>query len=160
LTLLNTYFNDMIEIIFRYKGTLDKIIGDGIMAIYGAPINTENPAKDAVQTAVDMQRKLKDFNIMRELMGKSPIQIGIGVHTGEVILGRVGTSKRLEFTAIGDTVNTASRLESFTKEARRGIIISEETRKYLNGEFTIDMVDSVSLKGKHNKVQAYSVSYE
>ncbi|MCB1191645.1 MAG: adenylate/guanylate cyclase domain-containing protein [Leptospiraceae bacterium] len=159
LDFLNSYFNDMIEVIFQYKGTLDKIIGDGIMAIFGAPFFSNDSTSNAVKTAIDMQKKLLFFNEVRILQNKEPIKIGIGIHTGEVILGRVGTSKRMEFTAIGDTVNTASRLESYTKETKANIIISDTTRGHLNGDFRLEYIGDVFLKGKHKQIKSYSVLY-
>ncbi|MCB1308662.1 MAG: adenylate/guanylate cyclase domain-containing protein [Leptospiraceae bacterium] len=158
LAFLNSYFNDMIDIIFHYNGTLDKIIGDGIMAIYGAPIRQPDAPANAVRTAIDMIHKLNDFNALRVLQNKAPIQIGIGIHTGDVILGNVGSDKRMDFTAIGDTVNTAARLEALTREKNTPILISSSTRRQLNGDFQFQNLGMVSLKGKKTMLEVFSVS--
>lgn len=156
---LNTYLNDMIEIIFRYEGVLDKIVGDGIMAIFGAPFYNQNAPRNAVRTAIDMNRKLEDFNAIRKIQGLDPIQIGIGIHTGEVVMGNVGSLRRMEFTAIGDAVNTASRLENYTKEAKAEIIISENTLEHLDDTFETQILGDVWLKGKKHSVKTYKVLF-
>ena len=153
---LNSYLNDMIEVIFHYNGILDKIIGDGIMAVYGIT-DGENDAAHAVKTALDMMRKLEGLNNLREINGDSPIRIGIGIHTGEVIMGNIGSAKRMDYTAIGDAVNTASRLEGLTKKYNESIIISSQTKVKLNGEFDINKLDQVVLKGKNEPVEIFSV---
>jgi class 3 adenylate cyclase len=155
---LNTYFNDMIEVVFRYNGTLDKIMGDGIMALYGAPFTSGNDAENAVMTAVYMHKKLEDHNQIRKMNNLQPIQIGIGIHTGEVIMGNVGTEKRMDFTAIGDAVNTASRLENLTKDLNVPIIISKETRECLENNLKIEKLESVSVKGKRELMELYAVA--
>lgn len=158
---LNEYFSTMIDIIFDYQGMLDKIMGDGLMAIYGSPFTSErDPGEDAlnaVRTAVQMKRKLEEFNHKITARGYDPINIGIGINTGHAVLGSIGTEKRKEFTAIGDTVNTASRLESYTKEVDTNILISEATMKHLGEEFSIEDIGKIALKGKTEEVSAFKV---
>lgn len=154
---LNAYFNDMISVIFKYNGTLDKIIGDGLMAIFGAPFPSEQDAENAVRTALDMQKKLRTFNELREMSGQQKIKIGIGIHTGEVILGNIGSHQRLDFTVIGDAVNTASRLEGLTKNKDAEIIISAATRSLLPKTFSVESLGSEMVKGKKEAVEIFSV---
>ena len=160
---LNTYFELMIEIIFENNGSLDKLMGDGIMAIFGSPIVTDQEhtpqtdACNAVKTAIAMQNKVISFNEELVKNQQQPIQIGIGIHTGEVILGNVGTEKRMEFTAIGDTVNTAARLESYTKQANVPIVISQATQNFLDNQFKLAKIGSVQLKGKEQLIDAFQV---
>lgn len=123
--LLNRYFSAMSEIIFSLGGTLDKYIGDGLMAIFGAPTASPNDAKNALETAVAMQRRLVRLNEELQREGYNPIKIGIGLHTGEATIGYIGSDKRSEYTAIGDTVNLAARLEQNAKPGQ--ILISEAT---------------------------------
>src|SRR5688572_2611232 len=123
--LLNRYFSAMTEIIFEHGGTLDKYIGDGLMALFGAPTASPADAMNAVKTAVTMQKRLKNLNEELAADGFGQVSVGIGLHTGEATVGYIGSDKRSEYTAIGDTVNLASRLES---NARGGeILISEAT---------------------------------
>lgn len=125
VALLNRYFSAMSEVIFSHGGTLDKYIGDGLMAIFGAPTASADDAKNAVRAAVEMQRRVVRLNQELQNEGYNPIYIGIGLHTGEATIGYIGSDKRSEYTAIGDTVNLASRLE---QNARPGqILISEAT---------------------------------
>jgi len=158
---LNDYFSSMIDIIFDNNGMLDKIMGDGLMAIFGSPFTSDtNPTEDAlnaVNTAIEMKRKLADFNERIKTLGYDPINIGIGINTGHAVLGSIGSEKRKEFTAIGDTVNTASRLESYTKEVNANILISDATRKHLNDRYNIEKIGKIALKGKLEEVQAYKV---
>jgi len=112
---LNDYFNLMIEIIFKYNGTLDKIIGDALMVIYGAPNSTDKDTENAVLTAIEMQEKLIEFNQRRIIHSKLPITIGIGINRGRVISGNIGSRQQMNFTVIGDSVNLASRLCSAAK---------------------------------------------
>lgn len=124
---LNDYFNLMIEIIFKYNGTLDKIIGDALMVIYGAPNATEQDTENAVLTAIEMQEKLIQFNQDRIINLKQPIKIGIGINRGKVISGNIGSKQQMNFTVIGDSVNLASRLCSVADSDE--IIVSDAVWK-------------------------------
>jgi adenylate cyclase len=130
---LNEYFNLMIEIIFKYNGTLDKIIGDALMVIFGAPIANDADTKNAVLTAIEMQEKLIEFNQDRIINLKKTIRIGIGINRGKVISGNIGSKQQMNYTVIGDSVNLASRLCSVAKEDE--IIVSETV--YPNDSFFV-----------------------
>src|SRR5882672_933102 len=125
--LLNRYFSAMTDIIFAHGGTLDKYLGDGLMALFGAPTTTPEDASNALNAAVAMQRRLLGINIELSQEGLAEIGVGIGLHTGEVTVGYIGSERRSEYTAIGDSVNTASRLESNAKGGQ--ILVSEVTAK-------------------------------
>ena len=114
-------------------GILDKFLGDGLMAIFGAMGDASDGAAAATKAAMDMRAKLTTLNVDRERSGEPVIQFGIGVHTGEVVLGAVGLPERSDYTAIGDTVNTASRMESLTKEFHVESVLSSETAERLDG---------------------------
>lgn len=108
--MLNEYFEFMADCVFAYDGIVDKFIGDSVMALFGAPLQAPDDAERAVRCALLMQQKVKEFNAMRAVQGQPPLSVGIGLHTGEAVVGIIGSTKRLEYTAIGDTVNVASRL--------------------------------------------------
>jgi adenylate cyclase len=128
--LLNRFFSAMSDIIFEHGGTLDKYTGDGLMAIFGAPTATPEDAKNALKTTIAMQRKLVRLNEELQAEGYNAVHIGIGLHTGEATVGYIGSDKRSEYTAIGDTVNLAARLEQNAKPGQ--ILISEATVKACN----------------------------
>jgi adenylate cyclase len=159
--LLNKYLTSMTEIIFSYNGTIDKFIGDAIMVLFGAPIKKEDDSFRALNTALDMVDKMKTFNketnILEELL-----EIGIGIHTGEAIVGNIGSDKRLDYTAIGDNVNLASRLESLTKYYSVSILISESTVNSLKEKdqlkfFIIREIDHVIVKGRSNSIRIFEL---
>jgi adenylate cyclase len=125
--LLNSYHAHMVEAIFRHGGTLDKYLGDGLIAYFNAPVDQPDHAERAVACAFEMERRLIMFNEERSKEGKVTIKMGIGVHTGRAIVGDIGAPHRREFTAIGSAVNEASRLEGMTKELKRSMVVSEAT---------------------------------
>lgn len=149
---LNRYFTAMSEIIFAYGGTLDKYIGDGLMAIFGAPTASPEDSKNALQTAVAMQKKLLQLNTELQADGLNSIEVGIGMHTGVATIGYIGSEKRSEYTAIGDTVNLAARLESNAKGGQ--ILISEATATECKD--LIPMIPQEPLKVK-NRLQPVSL---
>ena len=157
MTLLNEYFEVMIEIIYKNKGMLDKLIGDAIMAEFGFPVDDPEQEKNAVLTALEMQSSLAILRKKWKMGGKPEIQIGIGIHTGEAVIGIVGSKERVQFTAVGDTVNTASRLERLTRDFNEQIIISEDTYKALNDQFQVKPLGAVELSGKSKTINAYGV---
>ena len=116
--MLNEYFEVMVEVLFRAQGTLDKYVGDEIMALFGAPVDMPDAPLHAVRCAIEMQKALREFNRTRIAEDQEPINIGIGINTGRVITGAIGSSRTLQYTAIGDPVNTASRLCSIAKAGR------------------------------------------
>jgi PAS domain S-box-containing protein len=155
--LLNEYFEAMVEAIFTYKGTLDKYIGDAIMAVYGSPLAIEDHAWCAAQSAVDMRHRLEEFNARRREAGQTEIRIGIGVNSDEVVSGNIGSSKRMEFTAIGDGINLGSRLEGVTKVYGCDIIISEETFRLCGDRVICRELDTIRVKGKTEPVSIYEL---
>jgi adenylate cyclase len=153
--LLNEYFTDMVEAIFKRGGVLDKYIGDAIMAVFGAPIATGRHADDALATATDMKLALAALNIRRTTRGQQAIDIGIGLATGEVLSGSIGSEKRMEYTVIGDSVNLASRMEGATKHYGAGILLSETTVASLKDEYLLRPVDLIRVKGRETPVEMF-----
>jgi len=157
VALLNEYFSIMVDIIFTYEGTLDKYIGDAIMAVFGAPFSTGEDADRSVRTAIDMLNALKEFNHQRENLSRETIKIGIGINSNEILSGNIGSIKRMDYTVIGDGVNLAARLESVNKIYGTNIIISDSTRKGLNSDYTLREIDLIRVKGKTEPVAIYQI---
>ncbi|CAN5154826.1 adenylate/guanylate cyclase domain-containing protein [soil metagenome] len=155
--LLNRYFSVMSEIIFAYGGTLDKYIGDGLMAIFGAPNATPEDATNAVKTAITMQKRLLALNKELESEGLRRIDIGIGLHTGEAVIGYIGSEQRSEYTAIGDTVNVASRLELNAQGGQ--ILISEATAQASEDLFTLIPHEPLTVKNRLQAISLFEVSW-
>src|SRR6185436_10197350 len=156
--LLNRYFSAMTEIIFAHGGTLDKYLGDGLMALFGAPTATPDDASNALNAAVAMQRRLLGIN--RELRdeGLAEIGVGMGLHTGEAIVGYIGSDRRSEYTAIGDTVNTSSRLES---NARGGeILLSDATAKAAHSRYKLKPREPITVKNRQQPVNLWEVDWQ
>jgi adenylate cyclase len=155
--MLNEYFELMVEAVFQHKGTLDKYIGDAIMAVFGSPLPLKDHAWRAVQTAVEMRQRLIGFNARRLANGKEVIRIGIGINSDSVISGNIGSSKRMEFTAIGDGVNLGSRLESASKQYGCDIIISQYTFQPCADLIWHRELDCIRVKGKTEPVRIYEL---
>jgi adenylate cyclase len=155
VALLNAYFEAMVEVIFRNNGTLDKFIGDGMMVIFGAPEDDPNQEERAVRTALEMQQDLRRLTAKWEADGIH-IRIGIGINSGPAVVGNIGSTRRMDYTAIGDTVNLASRLESATKELAVGILISEYTYNAVRGLFRFKDMGSVQVRGRTEPVLTYT----
>jgi adenylate cyclase len=153
--LLGEYFTEMVEIIFEQGGTLDKFIGDAIMAIWGAPIAHEDDANRAINAAIQMQQVLAKLNEKWATQGRQPVNIGIGINFGEVFAGNIGSERRLEYTVIGDAVNTASRLCS--KAGPGEIMISEPFYQALRKPPPVEALEPIQLKGKAQAVPVYRV---
>ena len=145
---LNHYFSSMTDSIFEHEGTIDKFIGDAIMAFWGAPIKTDNHADKATESALDMIERLKAVNVWIESKGLDPIKVGIGIHTGDAILGNIGSENKLDYTIIGDNVNLASRIEGLTKQYGVSLLITEDTYHRLKNPIPCLIVDLVRVKGK------------
>lgn len=154
--MLNEYFELMVEIIFKYEGTLDKFIGDEIMVLYGAPLHQHDATARAVRTALEMQLALEEFNRTTIAEGNDPIRVGIGINSGEVVAGYMGSSKTMEYTAIGDTVNTASRLCSIARAGE--IIVSDKTWERVREYFEGQPLPPAKLKGKAQPLQIYAIT--
>ncbi len=155
VALLNEYFTAMTEIIFQYQGTLDKYVGDEIMAIFGAPVSIENDALAAVSAAVAIQALNAELNVVRQKQGRTVIQLGIGIDSGEVTAGYFGSPMRMEYTVMGDRVNTASRFCGLAEAGQ--VIVGEETWRSIEGKVEGRVMGSVRLKGKELEVNAYEV---
>jgi adenylate cyclase len=158
VSLLNRYFSAMTDIIFAHGGTLDKYLGDGLMALFGAPTATPDDASNALNAAVAMQRRLLGIN--RELRdeGFSEIGVGMGLHTGEVVVGYIGSERRSEYTAIGDTVNTSSRLESNAQGGE--ILISDATAKAARSRYKLKPREPIMVKNRQQPVMLWEVDWQ
>ena len=155
---LNEYFSKMVEVVFRHHGTVDKFVGDMVMALFGAPVDDADHAEHAVAAAVDMVRELGELNRKWRTDGKAQLDIGIGVNSGEMIAGNIGSSSIMSYTVIGDNVNLGSRLESLNKEYRTRIIISAATRDRIRGAYSLRPLGEVIVKGKTRAVAIFEVT--
>ncbi len=155
--LLNKYFTAMTDIIFDHGGTLDKYIGDGLMALFGAPTASEEDALNAVKAAVTMQKRLESLNTELRAEGYGSIAMGIGLHTGEATVGYIGSDKRSEYTAIGDTVNLASRLESNAQGGQ--ILMSEATAQASGNLIPVNVLEPLSVKNRVEPVKVLEVRW-
>jgi adenylate cyclase len=156
--LLNKYFSAMTDIIFAHGGTLDKYLGDGLMALFGAPTATPKDAGNALSAAVAMQRRMMGINEELRAEGFSDIGVGMGLHTGEVTVGYIGSERRSEYTAIGDTVNTASRLESNALGGQ--ILISDATAKAAHTRYQLKPREPISVKNREQPVPLFEVEWQ
>ncbi len=156
--LLNRYFSAMTDIIFAHGGTLDKYLGDGLMALFGAPTATPDDASNALNAAVAMQRRLMGINRELREEGFPEIGVGMGLHTGEVIVGYIGSDRRSEYTAIGDTVNTSSRLESNAVGGQ--ILISDATAKAAHSRYKLNPREAIMVKNRQQPVNLWEVDWQ
>jgi len=153
LQLLNSYFEQQLAVIFDHEGTLDKFIGDCLMAFWGAPVNNPNHAVSCVGAALAMEQALLDFKkTLPEAL--SDFDVGIGIHTGECIVGMIGANSRLDYTVIGDTVNLASRIEGLTKNNHR-ILVSQQCKESSEHVYEFEFVDEYKVKGRQELVKVY-----
>jgi adenylate cyclase len=158
IELLNTYYTLMFDAISGQGGVVNQMIGDGLMAIFGAPQPLEDAPLAAVRAAQDMMEMITLFNVERISLQKEPIRIGIGIASGEVVAGYTGTQQRATYTCIGDTVNLAARLEAHTKDAQRGILLDGDTQRALNDRVPLEPLGEVTFKGKSLAVAVFAVS--
>jgi adenylate cyclase len=157
VSLLNEYLTLMTDVVFKYEGTLDKYIGDALMAFYGAPQEQPDHAQRACHTALEMFAALKALNRKWAQEGKRTIDIGIGINTGPMMVGNMGSKQRFDYTVIGDAVNLGSRLEGINKTYDSHILISESTYAKIKNAFTCLELDSVRVKGKMQPVKIYQL---
>jgi adenylate cyclase len=157
VALLNEYFTEMVDVVIKEDGVVDKYIGDAIMAVFGAPVTKKDDAIHAVRAAIGMRQALAKLNVKLKERGMTPLKTGIGVHTGEVVAGNIGSEKRMEYTVIGDAVNLASRLESSTKELGTPVLISEDTYALVKDHIEARAVKEITVKGREKPVMTYEV---
>lgn len=155
LQLLNEYYEILVETVFRHEGTVDKFIGDGMMVIWGAPVTHPDDPTRAIKAALDILNALEDFNFNRISRGGAPIEIGVGINTGDVVAGYIGSNRTMSYSVIGDTVNTASRLCSAARPGE--ILISEYTRHIVQNQFKMKAIEPIWAKGKRHAIKAYRV---
>ncbi len=153
--MLNDYFELMVDTVFKFEGTLDKFMGDGIMAIWGAPVTAPDDAIRSVDCALEMGQALGAFNRRRLERDQSPLAVGVGIHTGPLVAGYIGSSKALSYTVIGDTANTSARLCSHALAGQ--IIVSEPTLAKLKGRFEVEELTAAKVKGKEKPLRIYNV---
>jgi len=159
IEMLNDYFALMFDAITGNNGTVNQMEGDGLMAIFGAPVYHKDHREQAVMAALEMIELLKTFNEQRTQQKKDEIKIGIGIATGNVIAGYTGTQHRATYTCVGDTVNLAARIESHTKVAGRPILIDQNTREGLPKQVVIEDLGEVMFKGKQQAITVYAVNF-
>jgi adenylate cyclase len=155
---LNEYFTEMVDCVMSEGGVVDKYIGDNIMAVFGAPVSRPDDAVRAVRATVKMREALKLLNARFEASGRATLRFGIGLHTGPVVAGNIGSAKRMEYTVIGDAVNLASRLESKTKELATDLLISQATYERAKDTCVAEAAGEIHVKGRTQPVSIYKVT--
>jgi adenylate cyclase len=155
--MLNEYFEVMVSIINRNHGVVDKFIGDAIMAVWGVPHSSGRDTQNAVKACLEMRKALLELNQKRESKGQTPLMIGMGLHAGPAISGTIGSSERMEYTVIGDTVNMTSRIESSTKAFGTDLLISEAVYDKVQDEFATEVAGTAEVKGKAEPIKLYKV---
>ncbi len=153
--LLNAYFGIMVEVVSRYEGTLDKFIGDCVMALFGAPVAIEDDAVKAVQCAVDMQDEVSRYSRRQKQQGNPYLYLGIGINRGEVLVGNIGSSRRMDYTAIGETVNLAARFQEYARGGE--IIISDSVYQCVKEKFQLKALAPGVIKGANSRIPLYVV---
>lgn len=155
--ILNEYFTEIEPIITKYNGVINKFIGDAVMAIFGEPIQDINHPVNAVKCAYEMLKKVEQLQDKWLFEGKPKIEIGIGINTGEAFVGNIGSEKRLEYTVIGDTVNLASRIESYNKVYKTNFLISSSTYSFVSSIADVIKISEVQIRGKSKKMDIYEI---
>lgn len=154
---LNEYFSRMVQVVFDHRGTVDKFVGDMVMALFGAPLDDEDHAEHAVQTALAMTQALNELNVRWRAEGRPTLDIGIGINTGDMVAGNIGSDTIMSYTVIGDAVNLGARLESLNKDYSCRIIISDATRVRLKGRYDVHPLGDVIVKGKTKPIAIFEV---
>lgn len=157
VTQLNEYFSRMVDVLFRHQGTLDKFVGDMVMALFGAPLEDPDHADHALRAALTMVNELADLNRQWAAQGRPALDIGIGINSGEMVAGNIGSDTIMSYTVIGDAVNLGARLESLNKEYGTRIIISAQTARRLKGRYDLRPLGTVVVKGKSEAVAIFEV---
>jgi class 3 adenylate cyclase len=157
IELLNTYYTLMFDAISGRGGVVNQMIGDGLMAVFGAPLPLADAAASAVRAALDMIEMIELLNVERGAAGKPPIRIGVGIASGEMIAGYTGTQSRATYTCVGNTVNLAARLEAHTKVAQRSLLIDRATLQALAPDVQVEVLEPVALKGIGAPVELFAV---
>ena len=157
IELLNSYFALMFDAITGHHGTVNQMLGDGLMAIFGAPIRREGHREESVRAALEMMSLLDGFNQQQALLNKTHLQIGIGIATGRMIAGYTGTQHRATYTCIGDTVNLAKRIEDHTKAVQQPILIDQYTREGLPADIEVQALGAALFKGKQQQIHIFAV---
>lgn len=157
VAMLNEYFTDMVDVVFAHNGILDKYIGDMIMAVFGSVLSSEEDADNAVTVGSRMMVALRELNLRRATAGQEPIRIGVGISTGHVVAGNIGSPKRLEFTVIGDRVNLAERLQNANKYYGTSVLICDKTAARLKREVRLRELDLIRVRGLQNPIPIFEV---
>ena len=156
--ILNEYLSVMTEIIFNNSGTVDKFEGDAILAFFGAPQRHEDDPERAVKTALEMRDQLEWLQSHWQDLTQTRLEIGIGINSGAVMVGNIGSDRRMEYTVIGDAVNLAARLQELTKEYDAPILISGEVASRINGAVAIQFLGETHIRGREHSVDLYAIS--
>jgi adenylate cyclase len=155
VAMLNVYLTYMTDVVFRYEGTLDKFLGDGLMAIFGAPVEQPNSTLNAVRAALDMRERLHKFNLAREIGGEEPVLVGIGINYGDAIVGNIGSRERMDYSVIGDAVNVAQRIQTFTEGGQ--IILAAPAYRRVEAYVEAKPLGQRELRGKREKIELFEV---
>ena len=156
--LLNKYFQSMINVVFKYNGTLDKIVGDELMVLYGVPLKNDNDTENAVKTAIEMFKKLDNFNKEITKRGFEPFQIGIGINKGKAVSGNIGSEQQMNYTVIGDTINLGARLCSHAKTGQ--ILISNSVKDHISEKHNFKKIPSIAVKGKAKPIEVWLYTHK
>jgi class 3 adenylate cyclase len=157
IELLNTYYTLMFDAVAGHGGIVSHIAGDGLMAIFGAPVALAHHADAAVRAALEMIEMIELFSVEQKSLGKTEIRIGVGIASGEMVAGYTGTNERATYTCVGDIVNLAARLEQHTKEARRSVLMDAATREALSPSLSPDALGAVAVRGKTQPVDVFAL---